>query len=78
MKGLRERETRDAELALEGWTRRFVGGGTRLKEVVQLYESLGQEVLLDQLGAEELAEDCGDCSLALQFFRVIYTRTGQP
>lgn len=69
------REARDAELARSGWRRRFVGGGPRLEEIVALYESLDQEVLLDSLTPEELAEECGDCSLALQLFRVIYTRT---
>lgn len=72
--GVKVREVRDAQLALEGWRRCFVGGGPRLEEIVELYESLGQEVLLDPLTPEELAEECGDCSLALQFFRVIYTR----
>jgi hypothetical protein len=69
------REKRDAELAREGWRRRFIGGGPRLDEIVQLYESLGHQVLLEPLTVEELAEECGDCRLALQLFRVIYTRT---
>ena len=70
-----QRGARDAELAREGWRRCFVSGGPRLEEIVELYESLGREVLLDHLTPEELAEECGDCSLALQLFRVIYTRT---
>ena len=72
------REARDAELARAGWRRRFVGGGPRLDEIVELYEALGHQVLLDSLSPEELAEECGDCTLALQLFRVIYTRMAQP
>ncbi|UCG75861.1 MAG: hypothetical protein JSV95_00560 [Gemmatimonadota bacterium] len=65
---------RDEELAREGWIRRFVGGPPRLHEVRELYESLGQEVRLETLSPEELAEECGDCRLALELFRVVYTR----
>ena len=65
---------KDAELAREGWIRRFVGGPPRLREVRELYESLGHEVRLETLSPEELAEECGDCRLALELFRVVYTR----
>jgi len=64
----------DVELAREGWTRRFVGGPPRLQEVKELYESLGLEVHMEPLRAEELHGRCGDCTLALTFFRVVYTR----
>jgi hypothetical protein len=65
---------KDSRLAEEGWTRRFVGGPPRLREVRELYESLGQEVRFETLSPEELAEECGDCRLALELFRVVYTR----
>jgi len=65
---------RDAELAGEGWARRFVGGPPRLQEAKELYESLGLEVHMEPLRAEELHGRCGDCTLALTFFRVVYTR----
>ena len=65
---------KDAELAREGWIRRFVGGPPRLREVRELYESLGNDVRLETLSPEELAEECGDCRLALELFRVVYTR----
>jgi hypothetical protein len=65
---------KDAELAREGWIRRFVGGPPRLGELRELYESLGHEVRLETLSPEELAEECGDCRLALELFRVVYTR----
>lgn len=68
------RRERDRELAARGWSRRFVGSPPRLKEMVELYETLGQEVLLDELSPEELAAECDGCTLALSLFRVVYTR----
>jgi len=69
-----QREARDAELAREGWIRRFTGAPPRLSEVKELYEALGWEVLLDDLSPEELPEVCGGCALALAFFQAVYTR----
>ena len=68
------RRERDEELARAGWVHRFTGAPPRLKEVQELYERLGMEVLLDVLSAEELPEGCDDCSLATNWFKVIYTR----
>lgn len=65
---------RDAELARAGWTRRFVAAPPRLGEMVDLYESLGLEVILVPLAADDMAEECGDCALARAVFRIIYTR----
>lgn len=65
---------KDEELARHGWIRRFVGAAPRLQEVRELYESLGLEVRFETLSPDELAEECGDCALALALFRVIYTR----
>lgn len=66
---------REAELLENGWTRRFVGASPRLKEAVELYQSLGFEVHLEQQAPEELNEECGtSCALALNLFRVVYTR----
>jgi len=67
-------ERKDEELARAGWIRRFVGGPPRLLEVREVYEMLGHEVRLETLSPEELAEECGDCRLALELFRVVYTR----
>ncbi len=69
-----QRTQSEEELLREGWTRRFVGGPPRLQEFVALYESLGYEVLLEPQAPEELREECGDCTLALMLFRVVYTR----
>ncbi len=68
------REERDAELAREGWSRRFSGPVNKMQDSIDLYESLGMEVLLDDLSALELAAECGDCALAVTFFKVLYTR----
>jgi hypothetical protein len=65
---------REAELAREGWTRRFVVGPTRLNEVTSLYQELGLAVHLEPLAPDGLADDCQGCALALTFFRVLYTR----
>jgi hypothetical protein len=68
------RLARDGELAADGWARRFTGSPPRLVEVKELYESTGQEVLLDDVLPGELAPECEGCTLALSLFKVIYTR----
>jgi hypothetical protein len=68
------RNARDGELAADGWVRRFTGSPPRLVEVKELYESTGQEVLLDEVLPGELAPECEGCTLALSLFKVIYTR----
>jgi hypothetical protein len=70
----RVRLARDAELAAEGWARRFTGGPPRLVEVRELYEATGQDVLMDDVLPGELAPECEGCTLALSLFKVIYTR----
>ena len=52
-----------------------MGAPPRLEEMADLYESLGNEVLLDAVTDDELAEACAGCALALTFFKVIYTRS---
>jgi len=68
------RRLRDEELARDGWERRFTGSPPRLVELKELYEATGQEVLLDPVLPGELARECEGCTLALTFFKVIYTR----
>ena len=70
------RRARDAELAADGWNRRFTGSPPRLGELTELYESTGQDVLLDDVLPGELATECEGCTLALALFKVIYTRRG--
>jgi hypothetical protein len=65
----------DPARAAEGWERRFITDGTRLDEVVALYEAAGFEVCADPIRREEFPDDCDDCQLlALLRFRTIYTR----
>lgn len=68
------RRSRDTELAVEGWERRFTGSPPRLVEVKELYESTGRDVMLDDVLPGELAPECEGCTLALSLFKVIYTR----
>lgn len=72
-----QRRRRDAELADQGWQRRFIGSPPRLEESKTLYESMGLEVLLDPVTEEELRLECAGCALALTLFRIIYTRTAK-
>lgn len=69
---------REEELARAGWSRRFVIGPTRIKEVSELYEQLGMAVHLEPIPAESLAGDCAGCALATTFFRMVYTRPASP
>lgn len=58
----------------EGWKRRFVAGGPRLEEAEMIYRQLGFDVRLAPPAVEDLRGACGDCRLALELFRVVYTR----
>ena len=64
----------DRRLEAEGWTRRFMGGPPGLADQVSLYRSLGLEVRTEPVPPEELAAACQGCTLALQLFRIVYTR----
>ena len=65
----------DPARVAEGWERRFITDGTRLAEVVALYEAAGFEVCADPIRREEFPDDCDDCQLlAVLQFRTIYTR----
>lgn len=67
-------QERDAALAVDGWARRFIGGPPRLREMIELYEDLGQEVHTEPLHDADLEDDCAGCAVALSFFRIVYTR----
>ena len=69
----------DPRLLAQGWDYRFVAGGPRLQETVQLYRQLGFEVLTQPVPAESFPDDCEGCQLvALLELRTIYTRIAQP
>lgn len=66
---------REAELALEGWSRKFTGGEPKLTEYVKMYEELGFEVRLECITPEELGKECSSCFMvACDLYRTIYTR----
>ena len=48
--------------------------GSRLDEAVALYRQLGFVVRLELPSAEDLREECSDCRLALELYRILYTR----
>ena len=66
--------TPEAELARDGWVRRFVAAPPRLGEAVALYGELGLEVRLEPAADEPVADDCSGCAAAPSQFSVIYTR----
>jgi len=64
----------EGELENAGWERRSILDGARLEEAVRMYEELGFEVLVREVGPDDLKDsnsciDCYACSL-----KVIYTR----
>jgi hypothetical protein len=61
---------RDAELARQGWNRRVVVGPIHLREHVERFWSQGLDVHLEPVPADE----CAPYTLAMSFYRVIYTR----
>jgi hypothetical protein len=65
---------REAQLARDGWLRRFVASGPRLDEMVALYLSLGLDVRLELLSRCDVDDDCADCLTGGPEPRIIYTR----
>ncbi len=63
-----------AELAGEGWEKRATYDEPRLSEVVQLYEELGYEVLVQPFNPEE-ETCCSECMRAKpEDYRTVFTR----
>ena len=66
---------RKDELRRMGWVKRSALDETRLSEMVELYESLGFEVLLEPVRPGDLGADCSMCySTSCDKFTMIYTR----
>ncbi len=63
-----------AELAAEGWEKRAIYDEPRLSEVVELYEELGFEILLQPLDpAEETG--CSECmKMKPEDYKTLFTR----
>ncbi len=63
------------EWVAQGWERRFVTDGRRLKEYVELYDSMGYEVLAEPVEAKAISPACTDCRLIMLLqFQTLYTR----
>jgi hypothetical protein len=69
-----EREmTREEELQKEGWEKRFTIDEPRLSEMLEQYQELGFEVLLEPV--DPSSEECTVCITASpDRYRTIYTR----
>lgn len=65
--------TREEELKKEGWEKRFTIDEPRLSEMVEQYEELGFEVLLESVDIS--SEECTTCITAFHGrYKTIYTR----
>ena len=66
-----------SQLEKDGWVKKFTIEESRVKEYVELYESLGQEVCIESVDPNEI-EGCNECYLAeCNKYKVIYTRKKQ-
>jgi hypothetical protein len=64
-----------ADLEMEGWTRRSSIAPDRLREVTELYESLGFEVRLGELRPDPTNAACAECpTMTCGLLKVVYTR----
>lgn len=65
--------TREEELRKEGWEKRFTIDEPRLSEMVDQYEGLGFQVLLEPVDLS--SEECTTCIAAFHDrYKTIYTR----
>ena len=65
----------DPELDAAGWKRRNLSGPDKVQETVELYESLGFEVMTKPLTPADFGPKCFECALvACRSYRLIYTR----
>lgn len=65
----------DPELIAQGWERRFVADGSRVKEMSDLYKEMGLEVRMEPVKKDQMAVKCEDCHIHMMLnFKTIYTR----
>ena len=63
------------ELEKEGWERRSIIDEPRVKELVDLYESLGFETHIEAVRPEEMVGECTECfETNCTKYKAIYTR----
>ena len=57
------------------WTQRNIMDEPRLSELVELYESLGFEVMIKDFNPNESPDECTECMAASpEKFKILYTR----
>ncbi len=65
----------DPVLAAAGWKRRHLVEPSRAEETIELYESLGFEVMSRSPTPDDFGSNCKECSVAAcRAFVLIYTR----
>lgn len=65
--------TREEELKIQGWEKRFTMDEPRLSEMAKQYEELGFEVLLEPVDLS--SEDCTSCFAGNpNRYKTLYTR----
>ena len=66
---------REEELKKEGWVKRTALEEPRLSEVIELYESLGFEILLEPTRPGDMGAECSKCyEKNCTKYSVVYTR----
>ena len=64
------------ELEKGGWERRSIVDEPRVRELVDLYESLGFETHIEPVRPEEMVGECTECfEVDCQKYKAIYTRS---
>jgi hypothetical protein len=65
------------KLEEDGWVKKFTIEKPRVREYIELYESLGQEVRIESVVPSEI-EGCNECFKGeCNKYKVIYTRKKQ-
>jgi len=66
--------SREQELSKEGWTKQSTHDEPRLSDIVEMYEEIGLEVLLEPYNPEE-EPGCTECMRECsKEYKTIYTR----
>lgn len=69
------KQTRQEELARQGWERQVIYDEPRLSELVEVYKELGMEVLLEPFNPDEATSECSECMQSSpEKYKTIYTR----
>ncbi len=70
-----DKKEKKSQIEKEGWVRKFTVEENRVDEYKELYESLGQEVMVTAVNPSEI-EGCVECfKVECDKYRTIYTRS---